>query len=339
MSPGPRLVVIVLATALSSVVGADLALRRAVVADPTLRAIAQRERRSFVGPLPGEGGTREPAAVLVGSSLSGAGGQGHLAARLESRIGRPVLNDSRIGVTIGDVLAGAHDASRRTSAKILVEVSGLSFNARSGSGWGEGDPAVYRYPRSALPLFRVGSWTVRRAILHAHGLEDVLADALRRPWFLYDFSRATSAIRRRHVRTFLHGPAPPPQKSPRQLEALARGYLIGKNFHEGIDEDVFRSLLELTARSPRPGRFVIFFPPLSEPYLRRACADGGRAWRGLERWVARSMRRCRRAGLGCVDLTHALDGVDDAFIDYGHVHRDRAFPRVAALLARGAGLE
>jgi hypothetical protein len=330
--PRARLAVFVASACFASIALEEAWLRRALEPGGAARIWLDEEMVSLAHPLPAAKRAPSPAYVLVGTSLSGVEPRLSLAAHLEKRLARPVANDCRFGAQMGDVFAAATEELARGSATLLVEIAAYRFNRRAKAFADPTGRGVTRFSRSAPLLFAAAPWSVRALQLEGRGREDLLSGVLRHEWLLYDWSRTVGSAAGSKAQKALGAEIGDESLDDAGKVALVRDTFAHKEYARGVDAEVLSAMLEWMAE--RPSRFVLYFPPINGAYVRRACADDGRAWRRLERWIAGVRRRAEASGLESIDLTHALDDAPDLFLDHGHVRRARAFPILADRIAR-----
>jgi hypothetical protein len=271
--------------------------------------------------------------TVVGTSLSQMGnGTNSLAARIESLMGwQPgaVVNACSNGYQIGDLFAELISARQAGSPVALVELNPYLFNERQRLPAPRPERSVTREPRNAITIFPHASMLVRWQIVRQFGLQGAM------DLMVSDFSlsrlRDSSLMEPLGVfRTWLFALQPP--KAPPRYFRNATGreksrQMTCRNFAakdvEGMDLDVYEDLLAWAASQRSRMKVLLFIWPLNRKMVAECGTD---ALDRLNAVVDELVDEAHRRGVPIADLSHALDGHDNVFFDYGHLeHPDDFF--------------
>jgi hypothetical protein len=296
----------------------------------------------------GAGEVVAPQLTVVGTSLSRSGlGPYTVASQLAHGLDlapTQVANRSRESTYMADLLASLILAARSGSRSAVVELNPFLFNERKVTCAFRpvADDVVARDPTNALVALPQVKRTVQRAILHQLGLEGVLAEGAGR------FAPArirSSQIVGTLLAGMRHRLLEPDRDEVAENEQPSEKWrskardIVCRNFEvkrvEGIDLSVYDDLLIWIAARAREMSVVVFIPPLNRKLV---AGCGGSALPRLEMVLDRFVEMAHQRGVAIEDLSHALDGREEVFFDYGHVLHPRDLALWTGMLAERLAL-
>jgi hypothetical protein len=269
--------------------------------------------------------------TVIGTSLSKIGTERYSLAAHVERLMRwqpgTVINAASNGYQMGDLFAELIHANRVGSPVALIELNPFLFNERRhllGTTPEEGSVTLKR--ENAVDVLPQVRMQVRLRIARQIGLGGAVNMMV-----VDRFSRMHDASSVEHLDRFrgwlfdLKGPRPTPLFDEAN-RAKVRD-VVCRNFSrkdvEGVDLEVYEDLLAWAASRRSQIRVLLFVPPLNRKMV-SGC--GTEALDRLNAVVRKLVDEAQRLGFPIGDLSHGLDGREDAFRDYGHLeHPDDFF--------------
>ena len=262
---------------------------------------------------------RNADVMLLGSSLS-VDLEKPLATALRRR-GKNLASDSRPGLHLADLFAGALRASDNGARTILIELNAFFVNERVHLAATRPDRIVTLRPTNSLHVWPEVSWRVRYALLRQGIVEEALEEQLRRHFPPY----ARSGTWRTRVEL------DPEAARPEVVRTVVGKNFGRKDYANGVDTHVLRDLLDWIAReqaTPAGARILLYLPPYSRAYLREVTGSE-RAWNDHRSWRTTLASDARERAIALLDYSERFVDRPELFVDYGHSKRP-AFHRTLA---------